>query len=138
MAIYCRLNLPRCEAGQLRLVVGLTMKQSNKEIILMVGASLAGLILGTWSSVLNMGESAYSMSKWSQFLGSLTLSPILMTLVLPLSPFFPINCFGALICISSVFLGVKRRFPVPQWLMLCGSFLWSLGNATTMETIMGV
>lgn len=45
---------------------------------------------------------------------------------------------GAMVAIASPFMGIRRRFPRPQWMMFAGTFLWSLGNATAMEAMMGV
>ena len=92
------------------------MKSTKRAVVPVAGSFLAGLIVGTWVSVLIVGESAYGLGSWSQLRGSLMLSPFLMTRYLPLSPYFPIQFVGALICVVSIFLGIKERYPYPQCL----------------------
>jgi 4-hydroxybenzoate polyprenyltransferase len=111
---------------------------------LMVVALASGIVLGSAASVAIAGESVYGGGPWSQFSGSLALSPILMTLGIVVSlgakgaGFFAVLCSGAVCAIASPFVGIRRRFPRPQWLMFLGTFLWSLGNATAMEAMMAV
>ena len=111
---------------------------------LLIAAMLSGWILGSAVSVTIAGESAYGVAWWSQFTHSLALSPVLMTIGMLVSlgtlglGFFALLCAGMISVITSLFLGIRRRFPRPQWLMFVGTFFWSLGNATAMETMMGI
>ena len=110
----------------------------------MLAAWALGLVLGSATSVFICGESAYGGSPWSQLARSLVLSPVLMTIGTLVSlgemglGFFLLLLLGAFSSISALFIGISRRFPKPQWLMFAGTFLWSLGNATSMETMMGI
>lgn len=93
-----------------------------------VVAMTSGLIPESAASVFIARNSTYGGNWWSQFTGSLALSPILITIGMLVSLGVMGPGFFCVLC-----LGVRRRLPQAQFLMLAGTFPWSLGNATSME-----
>ncbi len=115
-----------------------------KSIGLMLVALLAGVALGSAASVFICGESVYATGYWNQFTGAFVLSPFLMSLGLWYAPLLlpwylsPLLFVGLVICTITPCMGVRERYPLPQWLTFGGAFLWSLGNATVLEAMMGI
>jgi len=116
------------------------MKRTLVTLCVHLGLAFLGLLVGTAASAPVNGLPLES----GDYLGALVLSPLEMTIGIPLlfnwysSLTGTLIILGAVVCIASLAWSVKRPGAWTHVGVLLGSALWSLGNVPVLHACMSV
>ena len=116
------------------------MKRTLLTLCLHLGLAFLGLLAGTAASAPVNGLPLES----ADYVGALVLSPLEMTIGIPVlfNWYSPLTgaliILGGVVCIASLAWSVKRPGRWTQLGALVGSALWSLGNIPVLHALMSV